>query len=257
MDLDAEAPAHVRRDDTDTMFFQAEDGREHGLHHVGDLGGDPQGQAARGRFEMGQERAGLDGDTGVAAEVERLAEDVVGLAEGRLHVAPLEGGVEDPVVLQLVVDAGGARAQGRLSIQQGREDLVLHFHELAGVLGHGAGEGGHGHHGFAHVADAVQGQGVLRAGPHTLVVVEDAAPGGATAGRLRPGEHGHHPGVPAGPLRIHSHEAGVGVGAADEGDLHHPRQMHVVHVGAVAREDPRVLHAVHRPADPLATGPGS
>jgi len=224
---------------------------------MGDLGGDPQGEASRGRFVVGQERTGLEADAGVAAELEGLAEDVVRLAEGRLHVAPVEGGLQDAVVLQLVVDPGGARPQGRLRVQQGGQRLVLRRNQVAGVFGHGPGRGGHGHHGLAGVADAVEGQGVLGAALHALVVEEDAAPGGALPGGLGPGEHGRHPGVPAGPFRVHPNESGVGVGAADEGDLQHPRQAHVAHVGAVAREDPRILHAAHRAADPLATGPGS
>ena len=80
--LDAVAAADVGADHAHVALGQAQMLGEHGLHHVRRLGGVVDGKPGRGAVVVGQDRAGLERGTGVAARVEDGLDDPMCGLEG-------------------------------------------------------------------------------------------------------------------------------------------------------------------------------
>ena len=102
--LDAEGAADVLRDHAHVALGDAEVAREDVLHHVRRLRRVVHRERMLGRVVVGEDRAPLEADAGVAAEVEGLLDHDVGLGEGLVDAAGVVLALEADVVGELRVD---------------------------------------------------------------------------------------------------------------------------------------------------------
>src|SRR5581483_10316672 len=121
--------------------------------------------------------------------------------------------------------------------------------QLASVLGERAGAGDHGDDRLTDEANLVRGQ--QPAGHRLDVVAGDRGDERGDVGQVLSGEHRDHTVEGPGRLGIDPDDAGVRVGAADEGDVQHAPQVDVVDVAAPAHQVPAVLDPRHPGADVL------
>jgi hypothetical protein len=173
----------------------------------------------------------------------------VGRGERAVRVARGESRLVNQVVAELLVDQGRIWRERRFGIEDGGERRVLDGDALRGVVGRRPGHGRDGDDRLADVADPLHGERQHRARLHPLVVEEHAAIGLAEAGRLRTREHADDVGGAPGGVDVHARQVRVGVDAADEGDVDHTRQEHVVHVAPAPREDAGIVRTLHARAD--------
>ena len=249
VDLEAEAAADVRRDDTDLLFRQPQDAREDRLHHVRHLARDPHAQRSLTRLVGGHEAPGLERDARLAADDEAIAVDAMRAGEGLVDLALVEAAAVDHVVTQLLVDQRRPGTHRGFGIHDGRQRLVLDLHEVTRVLGDVAVGGGDGHDGLADVPDLVEGQRVLQGGLHPDVVGENPTPRVAQPRRLVGGEDGDDPGQRERPAHAHVTDARVRVRAPHERGVDHPWQVEVVDEPALPGEQAAVFHPLHGSAD--------
>ena len=116
---------------------------------------------------------------------------------------------------------------------------------VQGIFRQAAAIGHHHGHRVAHVSHLVPGKGVLQKAFQPL---ERATPHGYDLGRhhllqVAEAEHGRHSGKGQGLRRVDGEDAGMGMGAAQDGGMKHPRQLHVVHVTRPASEKAQVFPA--------------
>ena len=102
VDLEAERAADIRGDDLHVVVGDAQRVREHALDHVRALAAGVDGELARALVVGGEHGAGLEADGGVAAEVEGVLDDEIGLGEDGLDIA----GVDRLAVGQVVAELG-------------------------------------------------------------------------------------------------------------------------------------------------------
>jgi hypothetical protein len=114
VDLDAEAPADVGRDDAHALLAKAEQVREHRLHHVRHLCGDPHRERARGGLVVGEQASRLERHAGVPARRERALPDARSGGEGALDVSRAEPRLVEHVVAELGVDQRRAGRERRV-----------------------------------------------------------------------------------------------------------------------------------------------
>jgi len=145
---------------------------------------------------------------------------------------------------------------GRLDgVGDGLQSLVVHVHEVEGVVRRVAVRRDDGSDRLPLVADLVAGEqevfglGEIR---HAVDLGDVARDARGLDVLVR--EHGDHVVVGLGGLRVDVLDAGVGVLAAHEGHVQHPRPLQVVEVVAVAGDEFQVLAALHGVADGLALG---
>ena len=243
-DLVAEAATDVGRDDLDLVLRQPGHDGVDGAVGVGRLAGDPARQLPGHLVHVGHGAARLHRRR-VRPGVEELraGDDDVGPAEHRVAgggVARLP--VED-VVVGLAVDVGAD--DGRVGVERlpgvdhRREELVVDGDQLEGVAGGVAVLGHHEGHLLALEADLVGGQ-------HRLHVARHRRHPGQVEGLQRgAGDHRLDLGVGLGGRRVDRHDAGVGVGAAQDGAVEHAGQGDVVEVAALAPQEAGVLLAQH------------
>ena len=175
------------------------------------------------------------------------------LAARGLVIALVLDDVSGQVGLQVVVDARGVGRQRLLQVGGHRERLKVDVQVAQRVLGQVTALGDHQRHRLADVPDFVFGE------RHLGARVEDGAGDGRRRDEQRAGlpvvaevfrrKDGHNPRAPAGARRIDAPEAGVGVGAAEESGVQHPRQLDVVHKQRLAGEEPGIFVAFDRSAE--------
>ena len=124
VDLEAERAADVGGDDLHVVVGHAQRAREHVLDHVRALAGGVDGELARALVVGGEQPARLQADGGVAAEVEGVLDDEVGLGEHVVDVAGVDHLAEGQVVAEVGVDRRRAGIERGLLFGDGRQLLA-------------------------------------------------------------------------------------------------------------------------------------
>ena len=172
-------------------------------------------------------------------------DDIVGLGEALFDVAGLKVEVllvGGDVAREDLVELGGVRLQGVVHVEHGREHLIVHVDELAGLLGDVLGLGHDQGHGVAHEADVlVQHVGVARRG----VAVVDAEVGVD----VRVGDDALHAGHGHGAGVVDAADAREGVGAVQDLTVVHVGRVEVAGVHGLAGEDVLAQDALGLAAD--------
>ncbi len=156
-----------------------------------------------------------------------------GSREGWIGVADVAAHLDRHVVGPVRMHTRGGGARG-VRADQGRQRRVLHAHRVAPIGSEGGGLGHDDGDGLADVTRTLAGQ-----------QRHDEAPVLRAAGRQRLPEHRQVGGRPhrehaadrPGRFAVDPHDAGVGVGAAYDGEMDEARPREVVHVTAVAAEE--------------------
>ena len=252
--LAAEGPAARHQLHVDLLLRHAQEARDLPAVVEDALPLAVEGEAAV-RKGLGESGLGLQEEVLDPLRAPRAAHDVGARGEGRGRVAPADDRAREEVRV-LRVDLGGARREGRLGIEEGRQRLVLDLHERrrrargARVVGRHRGE---------DVADA----------PHLLalgdeagpVVLQQAVP--ALAGHARRRDDGAHSGERRGFRRVDAHDPCPRVRGEDEGAVQQALALQVGDVGPLSQGLAERAVAGERRADaavvdrlrPLAAGP--
>ena len=182
--------------------------------------------------------------------------DRVGLGEravgGRL-VAGLPGRAREVVALAglVVADQRRVGVERLAGVDDRRQRLVLDVDQLQRVVGRVLV-------GRDHERDLLALEADLVAGEHGLGVVGDRRhPGQAERLEVLGGDHGGDVGMGQRGRGVDRDDARVGVRAAQHGAVHHPRQLDVVEVGALAADEARVLLALQPAEADRALGRGA
>ena len=243
--LVAEAAADVRGDDPDLVLGQAKEQRVQRPVRVRGLRGGPHGQLPADLVHVGDRPARLQRGR-VDPRVEHvLADRHLGVAEdlvGAFGVAglPVEDVVAGPV-LQVVADERGVGVQCLAGVGHRGQQLVLHVDQLERVPGRVVVVGHHERHLLALEPDLVGGQ-------HGLPVTgQGGHPGQAASGQGLAGDDGLDLGVGLGRDGVDGDDPGVRVRAAQHRAVEHAGQVHIVHVRALAADEPLVFLAQHPP----------
>ena len=224
--------------------------REHGLDHVRDLAGGVDGELLRPRVPVGEQRAGLQADRGVAPEnIGFLDRHRVVRGEGRIDVAVVDVAPPGEVVAELGVEHGGPRPERALLVDDDGEFLPLDFDQLGRVLGLGAGPRADHRDGLALPAGPVHRHRVLPGGLHPLEAGQHPRPGRAMLGELGARHHPDDARMRRRRPCVDAKNPRVAVGAAHERRVHHARQRDVVGVTAPTRHRPPRAGARQHPAD--------
>ena len=246
--LAAEGAADGRLHDPHRRRVQLQHPGQLPVQVVGHLGRGPHRHLARG---LGQ----ADGAVGLdrrmrgafeevvalhdhAARFRRLVHPGVHVAERQLHDL---GDVPVPPFLAGLVDEGAVLGGDRLvGVQIRGKLLVFDFDKRQRSVGRVLVDGGHGGHAVAHVADPVHAEGVFVGRPGD----DPVGRGHVAAG---------HDGVDAfeglGPGGVDRHDAGMGMRAAEDLPVKHPRKRDVVGVPGPAGGLGQAVHLPHPPPD--------
>ena len=241
--LVAEAAADVLALDPDHVLGQPRDVGVDGPVGVRRLVAVVDVELAGLRVEVGDDPARLQRRR-VAARVDDVpADDGVGLGEGLLGgrlVAGLPGRARQVVALARLVVADQRRVgvERLAGVDHRRQRLVLDVDQRERVVGRVLV-------GRDHERDLLALEADLVARQHGLGVVGDRRhPGQAERLQVLGGDHRRDVGVLQRRRGVDRDDLGVRVGAAQDRAVHHPRQVDVVEVGALAADEARVLLAL-------------
>jgi hypothetical protein len=154
-------------------------------------------------------------------------DDVVGVVQREVDVAPVVDRVEGDVRADLRVDQRRTGRDGLARVDNGGQGLVIDDHRVGRVAGGLPGLGRHGHHRFARETSDPAGR---------EAAVDLGVPGRPLELHVRVGQRldlvgeqaAQVAGHPLGAGGVHPRDAGVGVGGADEHDVAEPRDRGVV-----------------------------
>jgi hypothetical protein len=244
IDLAAEAPAHVGRDDPDLVLFEAVHERQQQPDQVRRLGGGPHRELAGAGVPLRHHAAGLHGVGDKPLVDDALPHHHPGFTEGLVGVAPGDRPIERGVVGSFGVQHRRTGGDGPLLIGHRGQRLELGPHRqhrvsgAVGVLRH------HRRDDVALEADLVDRD--HRMGRHLHVGQHPAAGHLAhLALQVGAGEHRHHSGHGPGRRGIDTEDAGVGVGTAYESHGGGAWGSDIGHVLPLAVEQPGVLPPFH------------
>ena len=176
VDLEPERAADIRGDDLHHVIGQPQRVREHALDHVRALAAGVDGELAGAPVVGGEHGAGLEADGGVAAEVEGVLDDEIGLGEHGLDIAGVDGLAVGQVVAELGMDHRALGIERGLFVGNRRQLLPVDDDALGRVLGLRARLRNDEDHRLAHPARTVDGHGVLRRRLHAGEAGERADP---------------------------------------------------------------------------------
>ena len=246
--LVAESAADVRREDPDVLLRQARDQREHGADRVRGLGRHVDRHLAGAHVHVGEAAARLQRRRMHAGVVGVQRDDRLSSGErrvGRVLVAVLP--VVDVVIglpFLLVADHGRAGFHRLLRRDDGRQRVVVHVDQLervdrrVGVLGDDR-------------RDLLSLEPHLVGGQDRLCVAgERRHPGQVVLGHQLAGDHRDDAGCGRRAGGVDRVDLRMGVRAAEDRHVQHPRQDDVVDVVALAADEPVVLLAADAVADP-------
>lgn len=254
----AEAAAHIGGDDAHRPGVQAERVGDRLAQPVRGLRTGPDGQPAAVRVDLGRDRAGLDRRRDIAVCLELLAHHGMRGGERLVRIADPGGHRDRDVVTELLVDQGRFGGKGLFRVHGDGQRGVADVDEFEGVLGEVAVLGEHDGDGLADVSDLVGGEqghgrhpdqrvqkrGETGRGAQLLLVEHGCQP--CHIGACPDGDHA---GGVEGGTDVHRLDARVGLRAAQERGLDAAGKGYVVHVTAVAAQQPLVLDARDGPAD--------
>ena len=250
VDLQPERSADIGRDDADIVLLHRQMPREHGLDHVRHLAGGVDGELLRPRVPVGEQRAGLQADRGVAAETIGLLDRHRAVRrEGGLDVAVVDVAPPGKVVAEFRVEDRRARPERCLLVDDDGELLPLDVDQLGRVLGLGAGARADHRDGLALPARPLDRHRVLPGGLHPLEAGQQPRPGRAVLGELGAGHRAHDARMRRRRPCVDAEDARMAVGAAHERRMHHARQRDIVGVAAPTRHRPPGAGARQGPPD--------
>jgi hypothetical protein len=207
------------------------------------LAGGPDRQLAADLVEVGHDAAGLQRRRVHPGVEHVLADRDLGVAEdlvGTFGVAGLP--VEDVVAgcaRDVVADDRRVGVQRAAGVGHRGQRLVFHVDQLERVPGRVVVLGHHERHLLALEPDLADGQ-------HGLPVSgQGRHPGQVAVLERLAGDDRLDLGVGLGRDRVDGDDPGVRVGAAQHRAVEHAGQVHVVHVGALAADEPLVFLAQH------------
>ena len=203
---------------------------------------------------IGDDRARLQGDACVAAEIKLGFGHIGGICQRRFHVALVHQPLPAKVVPVFVPDQRRVGLQRRLHIGDRRQFLVFDADQFQRVFGLGAGFGGDGGHRLALPAGAVHGQRILRRRAHALQMGEDADIGLTNFGHVLAGDDSDDAGRRLRLGGVDGQYFGVGVGRAQIGAVQHTRQTDIVGEIAAPVQQFFGVGPGHAPPD-IAVGP--
>ncbi len=241
--LVAEAAADVGCDDPDLVLGQPGHQGVHGAVGVRRLARRPQRQLAADPLVVGDAAAGLHRCRVHAWVDDVLGHHDVGLGEDRLGGGLVAGLPVEAVVVGLALEVGAddrrVRREGRADVDDRFEDLVLDVDQLEGVAS-GVAVLGH------HEGDLLPLEPHLVGGQDGLHVVgQGRHPRQPLRGQVGAGDDGLDLGVGLGRGHVDADDLGVRHRRAQDREVQHPRQLHVVDVLAHAPDEARVLLAQH------------
>ncbi|GJE41207.1 hypothetical protein AEGHOMDF_0369 [Methylobacterium soli] len=241
--LVAEAAPDIGRDDADAALLDPQAFREAVAHDVRHLARGVDHELVEAVIEMDDRAAPLDRRHALAAGGDRARDPDRGVEGGPdVHV---DEGFQEDVVPPMLVHEGGARRAGRQHVVDGRQLLEVENDRGRDVLGLGPARGEAEGHELAHLPDLAGGQdrllrdleaGQARDRPDRLDAVEIGRGEDAVAVGLR---HVDRP------------DAGMGEGAAHEGDVLQAGQAEVADILAAPAHQAVVLLAGQARADAL------
>ncbi len=189
---------------------------------------------------------GLDGRGAVLGEPEALAHHHVGVGKRAIGIAVDEPAVAREVGADLLVQDRRVRLQRPLRVDHRRQRLVVDRHHLGGVLGQVAIARDHHRHRLTDEAHLVDGRRIVVDGGGHAHTEGLAGLGHVGSGdRADDTFHGQRR------CQVVPENARVGVGRAHDGgvaEVGHRRV--IVDEGAATGQQPAVLHAWYRTADP-------
>ena len=247
--LDAERAADILGEHAHLMRFQIKVLGENVLRHVRRLRAVIDGQALLARIPVGDDRARLVGDAGVAAEDESRFHDRIGFGKAFVRIAGNQRALEGEIVAELGMNHRRRLVERGFRVGYGRQRFIVDVNKRARIFCFGAGAGDDGAHRLALPAGAVDGDGVLRRRFDALEMRQHADPRRDHFGKLGAGDDGDHAGRFFGFGGVDIFDARVRVRRAQKGHVRHARQGNVADVLAAALGQPRQVRPRHRAAD--------
>ena len=176
-----------------------------------------------------------------------LLDHNVGAGESLVGVlAARHDPVERLVVGRVLVELRCVRAHRLFRVDHRRKRIVVDFDELQRVLGRVAILSNHHRHGVPLVPYRVVCDREMLDRLEVGVWKQPRAWNGGERGvDIRAREHGYDAVHPSGGAGVYACDLRVSVRAAQNGRVGHARQHHVVGVGRLARDEPRVLPAAY------------
>ena len=248
--LRAKAAAHFRGDYPYLVFRDAGNQARHKAGDVGVLGGVPESEFTHSRYVGGDGRTRLHRiryqlllDDGVSYHHRSVGEGIIGITPGG---DPVEGLVARGVFVQL----GRALLRGRFRVNYNRQRFVVHGNQFQRVLGLVAVFRHHHGHGVAHVPHHVLCDGRVGDGLNVGVGNHPGAGHGVEHSfRVRARINRNHPRGVGGRRSVNARNAGVSVGAAQNGGVDQADQLDVVGVGGLAGDKAGVFAAADAGAE--------
>ena len=247
--LAAEAAAHQLVLHPDLVVGQAQHQGALVQRGVGGLVGGQQQNAA---VRLGLAHRALRLQEGVLGPgcLEVVAGDIFGIGHRCLGVAPVHLPVGLYIVLLLVVDPGRVRRGGLLNVVDGGEHLVIHLHQLSGLLQRLAGFRGDEGHGVAQIVDQT-----AHGNERVLIVLQ--VPDLVFTGNVRRRQHAHNALHRLGGGNVDGAYPGAGIGGANRRAVEHSVKIDIVGIFAVAQHLFLHVQPVHRRAElPVVGGVG-
>ena len=247
--LDAEGAADVLGHDAHLVMTEGQVFGEQVLHHVRRLRALIHGQAVLAGVPVGDDRARLVGNAGMAAGDEGRLDHGVGFGEGLVDGAHLELALEAEIVAERGMDHRGLGIERGLGIGDRRQFFVSHVDQLAGVLRLCARLGDDRAHRLALPAGALHRDRRLRRRLQALEMRQHADPRRHYLGEFGPGDDGDHARRLLGRGLVDLHNARMRVRRAHIGDMRHARQHDVADILPAPLRKAREIRPRHRAAD--------
>ncbi len=192
--FDAERAADVFGQHAHPVLLKPEVLGEQVLHHVRRLRALIDRQPLLARIPVGNDRARLIGDAGMAAEDERRFRDGVGFGKAIVGIAGNKCALEGEIVAQLGVNHWCRFVERSFRVGYGRQRLIVHVNKRARIFCLGARASDDRAYRLALPAGAVDRDGVLRRRFDAFEMRQHADPGRNHLGKPGAGDDGDHAG---------------------------------------------------------------
>ena len=210
VELRAEPAAYIRRDDTELGFRYSEGHGEGDPGDVRDLRGRPHGKLAGSRHRLHHYAAGLDGVRDEPRLKVPLLYHNLRILERGVDIAVTERPGVAAIRAEILVHERSAVGERRLDLGDDGQWLIVHLHQLGGVLRLGPARRNDHRHRVTEVPDhllrhrpVVGNLDVFRHRPRTG---ETRRP---VVRELRSAERGHHARLPQGRRQVHTDDRRV------------------------------------------------
>ena len=246
----AECAADIGHHDPDPVLAPAERAAQLRPGPVGILGGAPQREQICAPVVGGDGAPGLHGGGHDPGDVESSLDYTRGRLERRIDVPAPSGHPHEHVVPQRFVEKHVA-GKGRPRVGHDLEGFILDLDERRRIGRRRGALAEHGRHRLPNVPDRPRGQDGVGDRGDLGIFQRIWGHGVDPAGQILRGHDGDDAGRSAGGFHIDLPQAGMPVCAAHHHEERHPGQHDVIDVLRLAAEEPRVLPALDRAADPV------